>query len=244
VIDLEKDNYVEYTSQVGGEEMTPKRHGMRFFESARRETMTRIYEADREKFLELFTKERVLREIEDRGFFVTTYRLIDFGTPIHVMMKITRMMGSKRLILGVSNIDAYKKREEEGEKLRQESVSLGRIAALSPDYIVLYTVDVETGHYMQYNPSSEFKTFGLATQGADFFGDVKKDAALAIAPEDMERHLRVMTKENMLQTMKEEGFFIHRYRLVLGEENVPVTLKATLVQEDGKEIVLLGVSKD
>ena len=78
------------------------------------------------------------------------------------------------------------KQLEKEKRLQQEKLSLNRIAALSPDYIVLYVVDPETGHYTQYSPSREFEKFGLAKQGEDFFNDVKADAAKAIAPEERE----------------------------------------------------------
>lgn len=244
VIDLDSNDYIEYSSQVGGEELSVVRHGEDFFESARRDTMTRIYMEDREPFLSLFTKETVLREIDTQGVFTTTYRLIDTGTPMYVNMKITRMQGGNRLILGVSNIDVHMKEQEEARKLRQEKIALARIAALSPSFIVLYTVDPVTGHYTQYNPSNEFARFGLAKQGEDFFADVISDAPKAIDPADMDRHLRVLTKENMLREIQEKGFFIHRYRLLLDGASKPVSLRATLVEEADGEKILLGVTND
>ena len=244
VIDLDTNDYIEYSSLVGGEEMTMERHGGDFFESARRDTMTRIYEEDREDFLDLFTKENVLRDIDRQGVFTTTYRLIDTGTPMYVNMKITRMRGGNRLILGVSNIDARMKQLEEEKRLRQERASLGRIAALSPDYIVLYTVDPETGRYTQYSPSNEFEKFGLARQGEDFFADVILDAPKAIAPEDMERHLRVLTKDNMLSDIQRTRFFNHHYRMIMSGQYVPASLIATMVEEDDGKKILLGVTRD
>lgn len=244
VIDLDTNDYIEYSSLVGGEEMTMERHGGDFFESARRDTMTRIYEEDREDFLNLFTKENVLRDIDRQGVFTTTYRLIDTGTPMYVNMKITRMRGGNRLILGVSIIDARMKQLEEEKRLRQERASLGRIAALSPDYIVLYTVDPETGRYTQYSPSNEFEKFGLARQGEDFFADVILDAPKAIAPEDMERHLRVLTKDNMLSEIQRTGFFNHHYRMIMSGQYVPASLIATMVEEDDGKKILLGVTRD
>ena len=130
VIDLDTNDYIEYSSKIGGEELAEVRHGKDFFESARRDTMIRIYKKDREGFLTVFTKENVLRELNCQGVFTTTYRLIDTGTPMYVNMKITRMSGGNRIILGVSNIDAQMKQQEEEKKLRQEKISLGRIAAL------------------------------------------------------------------------------------------------------------------
>ena len=244
VIDLDSNDYIEYFSQAGGEELSVVRHGEDFFESARRDTMTRIYKEDQEPFLALFTKERVLRDIDSHGVFTTTYRLIDTGTPMYVNMKITRLRGGNRLILGISIIDAHMKEQKEARMLRQEKAALGRIAALSPDYIVLYTVDPETGRYTQYNPSHGFESFGLAQQGDDFFADVVLDAPKAIAPEDMERHLRILTKENMLRGIEKNGSFIHNYRLLLDGKTVPVSLRATLVKEADGEKIILGVTND
>ena len=244
VIDLDTNEYIEYSSQVGSEELSVARHGGDFFASARRDTMTRIYEEDREAFLALFTREQVLKEIDSQGVFTTTYRLIDTGTPMYVNMKITRLHGGNRLILGVSIIDAHMKQLEEEQKLRQEKTSLGRIAALSPNYIVLYIVDPETNHYTQYNPSSEFAELGLAKQGEDFFRDVELDAPKAFAPEDLERHLRIMKKENVLRQIRENGFFVYNYRFLLGGKFVPATLRASIVEEsDGKKLIL-GVTND
>ena len=244
VIDLDTDDYIEYSSMAGGEELSVVRHGGDFFESARRDTMTRIYEEDREPFLALFTKERVLGDIEKQGVFTTTYRLIDTGSPMYVNMKITRMHGGNRIILGVSNIDAQMKQQEEARRLRQEKVALGRIAALSPDYIVLYTVDPETGRYTQYNPSKGFADFGLATYGEDFFTDVVLDAPKAIPSEDIERHLHILTKENMLREIRENGFFIYHYRLKMDGKTVPVNLRATMVSGTDGDRLILGVAND
>lgn len=241
VIDLDSNEYTEYSSRIGVEELSIVRRGKDFFASARRDTMTRIYEEDRAPFLALFTKENVLRDLDRQGVFTTTYRLIDTGTPMYVNMKITRLRGGNRLILGVSIIDAHMKRLEEDKKLRQERIALGRIAALSPHYIVLYTIDPVTGHYIQYNPSKEYERFGLAEQGDDFFGDVVRDAPKAIAPDDIERHLRIFTKENMLREIREHGIFIHKYRLLLGGKIVPAGLKAKLIRESDGEKIILGV---
>ena len=243
-IDLETENFIEYTSSVGTEALAVERHGEQFFDSVKQAVETRIYEGDRETFLTLFSRENILHELDEQGVFTLTYRLMDSGAPVYANMKITRMQGN-HLIMGISIIDAQMKQQEEAERLQQEKIALGRLAALSPDYIVLYTVDLETGHYMQFNPSNEFSGFGLAQQGTDFFADVKRDAPKAIDPEDMERHLRVFTKENILRDIQKNGFFIHNYRLLMDGRSVPVSLKATLVEgDDGGKRILLGVAHD
>ena len=244
IIDLDTNDYIEYASDVGDEEMSLMRHGEDFFESARRDTMTRIYEEDREHFLSIFTRENVVDEIDKQGAFTTTYRLIDSGKPVYVNMKITRMRNGNRLILGVSIIDSHMKQLEEERRMKQERTALGRIAALSPDYLVLYMVDPITNQYTQYNPSSEFADLNLARQGEDFFADVIVDAPKAFLPEDLEHHLEVMTKENILSEIEKKGYFVYNYRFLLGGKLTPATLKAAIVEEnDGKKIII-GVTND
>ena len=244
VVDLDTEDFVEYSSNVGGEEMSVVRHGKQFFENAKNDSIDRIYDPDRESFLTLFTKENVLRDLEKQGVFTTTFRLMFSGTPMYVIMKITRLHGGNRIITGVSNIDSHMKQLEEEKKLRQEKASLGRIAALAPNYLVLYTVDVASGNYTQYNPSSEYAEFGLARKGEDFFRDVKLDSHKAIAPEDIERHIRVVTKENMLREIRKNGVFIHNYRMIMGGYKVPVSLRAALVTEKDGDKIILGVTND
>ncbi|MBQ3295061.1 MAG: EAL domain-containing protein [Erysipelotrichaceae bacterium] len=244
IIDLDTNEYIEYTSEVGDENMSLKRHGDDFFESARRETMTRIYEDDRQHFLSIFTKENVLDEIDKQGVFTTTYRLTDSGTPMYVNMKITRMLNGNRLILGVSIIDAHMKQLEVERNLRQERISLGRIAALSPDYIVLYMIDPITNHYTQFDPSNEFANLNLDVQGDDFFADVVRDAPKVMAQEDMERHLKTMTKENILNEIKNNGYFVYNYRFLLNGKFVPASLRASIVEENDGQKIILGVSND
>ena len=69
-----------------------------------------------------------------------------------------------------------------------------------------------------------------------------RDAPKAIAPDDIERHLRVFTKENMLREIREHGIFIHKYRLLLGGKIVPAGLKAKLIRESDGEKIILGVT--
>ena len=126
VVDLATERFIEYTSPVGQDELAEERHGTDFFAAATRDTMTRIYEEDRNLFLSWFTKENVIKALDEQGVFTTTYRLVDTGAPMYVNMKITRMQGTNRIIIGVSIIDAQMKQRERAEKLTKENQTASR----------------------------------------------------------------------------------------------------------------------
>ncbi len=240
-VELDSENYIEYTSPMGRDELAMERHGTDFFESARRDTMTRIYDEDREMFLAWFTKENIVRELDEHGVFTATYRLVDTGKPIYVSMKITRMQNMNRIILGVSVIDAQMKQRLQAEKARQERDALARAMAIAEDYMVLYSVNPDTGQYVEYTSTEEYAALGLVKEGDDFFARVIEDGNLVVHPEDLEKFRDGVTKENILQEIREKGEFRLHYRLVLQGEPRYATLKIVPFSEGNEVRLLAGV---
>ena len=241
LIDLDTNEYIEYSSQIGAEEISLERHGGDFFESARRDTMTRIYEEDRVSFLALFTKENVLRDIDRQGVFTTTYRLIDTGTPIYVNMKITRMKGGNRLILGVSIVDANMKEKKRFEQMQKERETLVRVMALSDGYLTMFTVDPKTGSFIEYSSSEDFDSLGAKKEGDDFFRQAYVDAFTHCYAEDRQRFQEQVTLENVMREIRLRGSFSINYRLIIKGEPRPVTLKASLFKDGDEEKLVVGV---
>ncbi len=240
-IDIETEKFIEYSSAVGGEELAVERHGENFFAACVRDS-TRIYEEDREKFLDAFSKEKVLRAIDKQGVFTITYRLTDTGTPMYVNMKITRMQpDGKHLIMGISIIDAQMKQQQHLEEIQKERDALARVMALSDDYLSLYTVDPETGRYVEYNAAERYQTLGLAKEGEDFFGQSIADAHQAICPEDLPAFFARFTRENVMKDIREQGTFRMAYRLMIKGEPTPVSLKIAMFKEGDEDRLVVGI---
>ena len=240
-IDLDTEKYIEYSSTVGGEELAMERHGENFFESNRQDA-ARIYEEDRAVFYAAFSKENIIRELDEQGVFTLTYRLVDTGEPVYVNMKITRMQpGSNHIIMGISIIDAQMKQKEEFERIRKERDTLARVMALSEDYLTLYTVHPDTGRYVEYNATDEYESLGIDKEGEDFFGESLVNGEKIILPEDLPAYRKQLTKENILRQVHENGMFKMQYRLMLNGEARPVSLKIAPFKEGGEERLVVGV---
>ena len=241
VVDLDTEHFIEYSSSVGGEELAMERHGTDFFASAKRDTMVRIYEEDRELFLASFTKETIVRELDAQGVFTTTYRLIDSGTPLYVNMKITRMQGGNRVIMGISIVDSQMKQKARQEELQKERDMMIRVMALSDGYLSLYTVDLDTEDYIECSSSVDYDTLGAAKKGTDFFRKTVIKARRVFHPDDLAGFSARFTKENILRTIREEGSFHIRYRLMINGKPRAVILKAALFREGEEEKMVVGI---
>ena len=241
LIDLDTNHYIEYTRQTDSEEMSLKRHGEDFFESARREALTRICQEDRERFMSLFTRENVLRTIDEQGIFTTVYRLMDTGIPVYVNMKVTRMRGSNRLILGVSVVDAPMRQKAHYEEMQKERDTLIRVMALSDGYIALYTVDLQTEQYAEFSASEDLGSLGVANEGDDFFRQTFVNAESFCFAKDLQRFREQFTRENVLQHIREDGSFSISYRLMIQGKPKQVTLKAVLPKNGNTDKLIIGV---
>ena len=241
-VDLDTDEFIEYSSPVGGEELAVERHGKDFFAAALRDAW-RIYAEDREVFFAAFNKENILRALDAQGVFNATYRLLDSGVPLYAGMKVVRTYpDGKHIVIGISIIDAQMKQQEAQAALMRERTIFRRIAALSGNYLSLYTVDLETESYIEYSTTQQFSTLGFAREGEHFFEQTRINALSAVYPADMDFFLSHFSRESVLQAIREKGIFMLRYRLQIQGEAIPVSLRVAPVHEGGSEKLIVGLN--
>jgi hypothetical protein len=243
VVDLDTDEYIEYTSSAGKDELSLQRRGEDFFTSSVRDTMMRIYEDDQALFLTWFTKEKIIKELDEQGVFTITYRLVDTGTPVYVNMKINRMRGTNRIILGISVVDSQMKQQVQMENTIRERAVLAQMMAISGDYLSLYSVDPKTNHYIEFTASPEFEQLGIAKEGADFFRNSEENTRNLIHPDDLTKFLSDFSKEKVMEAIQKEEKYTLTYRLLLNGEIQPIFLKIVPFHDGKTEKLLASVRK-
>ena len=243
-VDLETEKYTVFSSDRDSSGMSVEKSGDDFFETARNDALKYLYKDDQEVFVKTFTRENVIKALDDHGAFTHTYRLIMDGSPQYVNMKAVRMEKDRdQIIIGVSNVDAQMRQKETLERLREETVTYSRISALMGDFIAIYTVDPVTGNYMQYSASSEYSDLQTSRSGIDFFEASKRESAGKIYFEDRDRFISEFSREKILTKTQKGEIFILSYRLVLSGKPREVCLRAGIVQEKDGPQLIVGISQ-
>ena len=243
-VDTETDHFIEFSHDGRRQDLSAERHGDDFFTEARKDIGVVIYEPDRANFLEILTKENIMKTLDMAGVFVHTYRLMKDDVPTFVNMKIVRMTGDHRhLIIGVSNVDAQMRQQETIERLKEEQTTYSRIAALMGNFIAIYTVDPDTGNYMQYSSSDDYSKMGTSRAGLDFFGDSLAEVKKVIHPDDLDYFISVFSSEKILERTKSGRVFKITYRLMLNNEPVKVSLRAGLINEQDGPQLIVGLNR-
>ncbi|MBQ9553218.1 MAG: diguanylate cyclase [Clostridia bacterium] len=241
-IDLATDEFIEYGSVTGGERRSTENKGTDFFNEARKDAHKVIYKEDRESFLKVLNKENILSEIKKNGVFITQYRLLIDGAPTYVSLKATCLNGDEnRMIIGITNVDAQVRDHMAAQLASEERKTYLRLSALTGNLLVLYVVDPEDDRYSEYDTSTDFEKLGIEKHGEDFFEKSRSNGREAVYPEDMDLFLSLFTKENVLDTIRKDGVFVIDYRLLIGGSPTYVKLKAAMVEEDGKNSLIVGL---
>ena len=242
-VDLETDEFVEYSSDVSREDLAVERHGDDFFNASRKDAQLLLYGDDVDYFRQAFTKENIVRAMREEGHFTLTYRLLMDGKATYVNMKAMPMQRDARhIIIGVSNVDAQMQQKEALARIQAEQISYARIAALSGDFICIYTVDPSTDRYTEYSVSRDYEGLGLAKQGEDFFNASKRDSIRALYEEDIPHFLATFNKENVMQEIRRNGLYELKYRLNMNGVPTWVMLKAAMMEEKDGAILVVGIN--
>ena len=106
-VNTETNDFIEYSKTNDIEELSIERRGTDFFDAAAREAIHQIHPEDLEKFLNMFTKENVLCDLESYGSFTITYRLLSNNGYKYVNMKVMKMKQDKFIIIGVRDVDEH-----------------------------------------------------------------------------------------------------------------------------------------
>ncbi|SDB23132.1 diguanylate cyclase (GGDEF) domain-containing protein [Pseudobutyrivibrio sp. YE44] len=246
-VDLDTDEYVQYSPDGSNRDVTVERKGTDFFDISKNDAQKMLYRDDLELFNASFSKEAVIQQIKECGTYSLTYRIINDEKPTYVMLKAVKIRtGANKIIIGINNVDAQMKNKETMERIKEERITFSRISALSGDFLCIYAIDPNTDNYIKYKTSQEFEKLDLEDAGENFFETARKKSKDAVYAEDLEAYIKNFDKKTILERISNSGLFVLNYRLILNGMPKYVCMKAALVEElDGPRLIigLLNVDK-
>lgn len=158
-VDLDTEQFIEYSSGIGWEELSVERHGEDFFQMIRKDARERIFEEDIENFVFSFTRENIERALREQGTFTLTYRQNTQDGPVHVNLKAMQMQGEEnKLVIGISMIEEQVKLQDGYERSvisnaisGTEAARIGTASLDTVSFVVKACVKLmETGDFTEH----------------------------------------------------------------------------------------------
>ncbi len=241
-VDLDTDTFAEYTPDGASRDIAFKKVGEDFFNLDRNDLDLEVYPDDLPTLKKEFAKEKIVREIEEKGQFSLVTRVILNGVPNYISIKGVKTKGKgNRAIVGINNVDSQIKNREIVERAKEERQIYQRIGALTGNFIFIFTVDPETGHFFKYNPTHISSDMEIPEEGDDFFTCIIKQARQGIHKGDLDYFLAAFDKINVLEQIHLTGMFENEHRLLINGEPRYVAMRATITKEDDEEKLIVGI---
>ena len=236
VINAEDDSYIEYVPSGENKELEIASSGKNFYEDVPRNCRELVFKEDQANFLNTFSRDNVMDALDNGRSFMLNYRLVIDGVPVYYSLKTIRSYSDQSIIIGVRNVDKQTRRENKAKEL---SRTYDQIAgSLASRYEVIYYVDMETDNYLIYSASDEFSELCTTVKGEDFFADAERDIKQLICPDDMDRTLSAMKKDNVSEALKKTGSVSLCYRQLLSGRQQYMEMLIVKPKNDDRHIVI------
>ncbi len=115
IVDPETEQYKEFSATKDYEQFGVAKEGNDFFASTLERGKKVVYKDDLELFTSVISRDNVISSIESSGVFELDYRLMMGGVPSYIRFKAAKVEedGKPMLIIGLLNVDAQIKHEQE-----------------------------------------------------------------------------------------------------------------------------------
>ena len=128
------------------------------------------------------------------------------------------------------------------ERAQEERIAYNRISALAGDFVAIFIVNPENGHYREYSASLRNENVAPMSGGTDFFGDLRNLASRLVYPDDLEHYLHAVTAENILVGIGQSGIFSLTHRILADGQPRYVQFRAAVVEEKEGRRLIAGIS--
>lgn len=217
-VDAKTDEYIAYTRSADTGTLKISQEGKDFFADLITESEKLAFEEDRHIFRQDIQKENLLREMKSGTMQDLIYRLTVNGKVTYHSLRLIRSPagGDDYFILGVTNIDNAVRTEQETERLSRERRIYNQIAqSLASYYDTIYYVDSDTSEYIEFSATKQYAMLDIPKTGSDFFTESVKNIKKYIHPEDKERVLETVRKENLIAALGARRLYTSKYRLLI-----------------------------
>ncbi|SFI30608.1 Diguanylate cyclase, GGDEF domain [Pseudobutyrivibrio sp. OR37] len=135
------------------------------------------------------------------------------------------------VLLGYIDNQAELQHLEELERIKHERKAYARLAALTGDYICMYSINPETNAFTEYDSAEKYSRLHIVKQGNDFFKQPFKDGAELIYAGDREMFKSLFCKAEVMKQIAQKGIYILEYRAMIEDRTHYVRLKVAMVSE-------------
>lgn len=242
-VDTVTGEYCWYSADPQSHSLQLERKGSDFFGAMEKVAGKVVYEEDREIFREKINRENLLAVTTDDFMHGFEYRLMIDGKPVWHTVRVIRSAKDSEddyLVLGVININREISLRQENENMKKEREVYNSIAeSLASNYDVIYYINMKNNSYAGFTANNIYGKFRVQTEGKDFFMDAPTNARHLVHPNDYDRFVSTVNKDNVITQLGKKRKFGLDYRMII--DGRTKFTRFTVMWASDREHIILGV---
>ena len=129
------------------------------------------------------------------------------------------------------------------EQARDASAVYARLNDITGNYLCTYVADPKTGHYREFSATDGYEeSFDQAKEGEDFFAALREATRCFCHPEDRERVMSSLSREQIMDEIRRKGIYTLDYRILKDGTPVYVQLNAVMETSGAGSRLIVGLS--
>ena len=215
-VNIENNQYYRFSTGEIHKKLQVPAKGEDFFVDFRENLHKYVVMEDQERALAVYRRENLLKEMQNRNSFSMIFRIEVEEDTVYCSLSNIWTSDRKHIIVSIENINEQMTEKKARRESERKSRIYGQIAeSLAANYDVIYYVDSVTCAYIEYMTKNIYGSFEMQEGGKDFFSECARNIKLIVYPEDQERMLQAMARDQLFRILEERRVFGMDYRLVL-----------------------------
>lgn len=214
-VDMETNEYFEYSSTDTYKNLNIPTSGADFFSESLKNMKIYVHPDDQEKVIPMFEKATILRNLKNARMFSMTYRLMMFDSLMNCRCVQIWASDKKHILVGIENINDEVRASELLEETKKQSFTYGQIVnSLALRYDVIYYVNGETGEYSRYSSDGITTDPSLSFEGRNFYAEVVGIINTQVHAEDKDRIISILDKDYIITALGNTNQYSEDYRIL------------------------------
>ena len=217
-INIKTGEYLEFSASNEYASMKVPVLGRNFYEETNENIERYVHPDDREFAKTLYSKEIMLKNLEERNSYSYKYRIMVENFPRHFQFTVMRANDRRHFILYEKDIEDEITAENMRLEIQKKHVTFTQIAEiLAVNYDVIYYVDAENSSYTTFECRKIYGRLNRQLSGDDFFADVKKDIPLLVHKNDRDLVRDFIDRDHIITTLSNQKTCTMDYRIVVAK---------------------------
>ncbi|MBQ4275793.1 MAG: GGDEF domain-containing protein [Lachnospiraceae bacterium] len=239
-IDIETGRYREFAPSERYEKLNIQKVHEDFYKNTLENIDIFVYPEDKDYAKSFYTKENMLKLLENKKSHTFKYRLVLNGKTRYFMFFLMMAKDGKHFVLCDKDIQDALDSEKTIREKQEKIVTFGHIAeSLAANYDVIYYVNIKDNSYVGYNTHNIYGQLEVERAGDDFFTESMKNSQLLIHPQDRFRFEEMVNKDYMLSGLESKRQLSLEYRMIVND--VAKHTRLIIRKSSDKEHFIIGV---